>query len=876
MQKIKLLMLFMIFAGSMLAQQDTSLVYVHGNVYNLGENTVIVDVVLSDGQSASALTWGSGYYFVEFEFSENGTIATSSTTNCEGDIVSNSGQVEFFGSVQLDLNYCGNEILGGCMDTAANNYDENATYDDGSCDYCDNTDAVLYVCTFSNGADVGIQILGDGEVVFEQYGFNNGEIAYIPICLEDSLCYEVKMSNSQSTGWYGGYYWIQVNGFEIANEFLDADLATEMDTFSVYGDVCPSAGCTNPDALNYDSEAEVDDGSCIIMEDCDGTLVIIEIETGEFAEEMSWYITNSDSANVLYSQLYQEDNSIYYDYACLEDGCYQLHMFDGFGDGWNGGNISVSANGVEIAFGQIVTGNYVQVVFGINSECDEVIGGCTDPSAENYNSEATYEDGSCTYIFECNCTEEYDPVCALTYDIFSGDSIAYTFANACWAECSGALILFDGPCDPVDIYGCTDTAALNYNGNATIDDGSCVYAEDCDDNLVVFTMATGQYGYEIGWTIGTDSLYFGGYSDNSITEHTLCMEDGCHDIYMMDSFGDGWNGAILTIEVNGAVYTTTLSSGSGGAFTFGVNTDDCIPADVYGCIDPEALNYNSLATMDDGSCFYENGCNCTEEYDPVCAWTYDIFSGDSIVYTFTNSCWAECSGALIAFDGPCDPLDVYGCTDPMALNYNFLATMDDGSCYYDNDSTFCAANFYMFPDSMGNNTIWAINFSTGENLDYLWDFGDGATSTDPFPMHTYDEDGPYLICLTIESIVGNMVVCEDTYCDSVGAFMFPGLVGDGVGFAPIDGFTINVIQDIADSVEELSNVQNVQVYPNPANNEVSISMDANRSETLQVKLYSINGQQISAEQWTISSGNSSKQFDLEGLDSGIYMISISG
>jgi hypothetical protein len=95
-------------------------------------------------------------------------------------------------------------------------------------------------------------------------------------------------------------------------------------------------------------------------------------------------------------------------------------------------------------------------------------------------------------------------------------------------------------------------------------------------------------------------------------------------------------------------------------------------------------------------------------------------------------------------------------------------------------------------------------------------------------------------------------------------------------FDPIDGFTINVIQDIADSVEELSNVQNVQVYPNPANNEVSISMDANRSETLQVKLYSINGQQISAEQWTISSGNSSKQFDLEGLDSGIYMISISG
>ena len=34
----------------------------------------------------------------------------------------------------------------------------------------------------------------------------------------------------------------------------------------------------------------------------------------------------------------------------------------------------------------------------------------------------------------------------------------------------------DGSC--IFIYGCTDISALNYNDNAGIEDGSCLYAED--------------------------------------------------------------------------------------------------------------------------------------------------------------------------------------------------------------------------------------------------------------------------------------------------------------------------------------------------------------------------------------------------------------
>ena len=34
------------------------------------------------------------------------------------------------------------------------------------------------------------------------------------------------------------------------------------------------------------------------------------------------------------------------------------------------------------------------------------------------------------------------------------------------------------------------------------------------------------------------------------------------------------------------------------------------------------------------------------------------------------------------------PVDVYGCTDPLATNYNPLATINDGSCVYLNIGYF--------------------------------------------------------------------------------------------------------------------------------------------------------------------------------------------
>lgn len=93
------------------------------------------------------------------------------------------------------------------------------------------------------------------------------------------------------------------------------------------------------------------------------------------------------------------------------------------------------------------------------------------------------------------------------------------------------------------------------------------------------------------------------------------------------------------------------------------DTDDPPPNDVWGCTDPDAVNYNAAAQFDDGSCSYD------PNDIPGCT---DI---DALNY----------NPDATVDNGSCDygpPEPVLGCTDTLALNYDGSATVDDGSCEY--------------------------------------------------------------------------------------------------------------------------------------------------------------------------------------------------
>lgn len=81
----------------------------------------------------------------------------------------------------------------------------------------------------------------------------------------------------------------------------------------------------------------------------------------------------------------------------------------------------------------------------------------------------------------------------------------------------------------------------------------------------------------------------------------------------------------------------------------------------------------------------------------------------------------------------------------------------------------CEADFYWFPDSTQNYTVYFYDQSTPANgiISFFWTFGDGTTSNLMNPVHTYSGPGSYNVCLTIESHSGGMVICTDTLCEVI-------------------------------------------------------------------------------------------------------------
>lgn len=653
------------------------------------------------------------------------------------------------------------EEIEGCTDPDASNWNPQANVDDGSCIYpepCEGAEATLYICTFGNGEQVELQILdSEGNEVIFVSELQGVAIEYFDICLDANECYTVNMINNQATGWYGGYYWINSGNIQVSTGELDDDLNFESNTFSISGEACPSQGCTDIDALNYNETADIDDGSCIYPAMCDDTPVLVDYTPGQFASEVSWQIIDSEG-NQIFTFEGNDTYEAFSEELCLEDGCYILTMLDSFGDGWNGAVLTLSFVGEQesLSFTLQSGNNGVETFVVGDSDCSNVILGCTDAQAINYTPDASLDDGSCIYPIP-GCT---DPAAS----------------NYNWQA-----TVDDGSCE-YEFFGCTDEEALNYNPQATIDDGTCVYSVEndlCADALPLIEgmqLINNSGAFENEniwgecWGLGNgegeqSSIWFSFTTpEEPASIHIEAMPDGSNTL-TDTQFG-------LFEECGGEMIACDGNSGSGWLSAFSFACDELEPNTTYllmvdgfmgdagtcflsyevnpgcdeieGCTDSEAINYDPNATIDDGSCQYTNLCNgggllytlCYSNYDsagiyieplnPNIPVSLEVFSGELeqgfdffTVYSGQDNSGAPLVGPLSGnlegvfvqslpgeglyveiiadfiiscADGDLPPVvlnigcgniaEIAGCTDPEASNYNPNATIEDGSCIY--------------------------------------------------------------------------------------------------------------------------------------------------------------------------------------------------
>lgn len=127
---------------------------------------------------------------------------------------------------------------------------------------------------------------------------------------------------------------------------------------------------------------------------------------------------------------------------------------------------------------------------------------------------------------------------------------------------------------------------------------------------------------------------------------------------------------------------------------------------------------------------------------------------------------------------------------------------------------------------------------------WIWHFGDNGNSTSTLqnPAFTYADTGTYIVCLTSISLNG----CSDSICHTVG------------------------ISDNTSNVEDIGNVKNMEVFPNPAGNYILISGVAQAGN---LRLVDIAGNEIMPLAVKIFDGL--LHVDVSSLADGIYFFSVS-
>ncbi len=197
--------------------------------------------------------------------------------------------------------------------------------------------------------------------------------------------------------------------------------------------------------------------------------------------------------------------------------------------------------------------------FGLNLVFPDIILGCTDPTACNFNSSADTDDGSCLFLDACgNCGGTATAGCT--------DPTACNFDGS--ASCDdGSCLFLDacGNCGGTATAGCTNPAACNFDGSASCDDGSCLFLDACGN--------------------------CGGTATAGCTDPTACNFDasaGCDD---------------SSCEFASCAGCTNPSAPN---FDPSATIDDgsCL---IDGCTYPAAANYDATATVDNGSCLFP-GC----------------------------------------------------------------------------------------------------------------------------------------------------------------------------------------------------------------------------------------------------------------------------
>ena len=578
-----------------------------------------------------------------------------------------------------------------------------------------------------------MDVLVNGTLVYDDITVASGSSAEFTLAVDDGDIVQTAYTSGSYEGEHS-YAFYDNNGTLVASDGPSPSAGIEF-TVSITTDV---PGCMTATACNYSADATADDGSC-----CLTNCTTIAMGGGSYISETSWEITDA-AGNIIASGAGTTSS----EFSCFDDGDYTVTAADSYGDGWNGNFLTVTDDDgtVYLSFevtgaagaGEVVTATFTvgalppppaPAVFfseyaegSSNNKYLEIYNG-TGSTVDlvdylvlgNYNGNpfndtlrfpagtaladgdvfvVAHEDASAGITALADSLIENPYANGTSYiAVFNGDDVRalvhISGTDSAIIDIIGTLEGGD-PGDGWDVAGVTEAtkdhtlvrkdAVMEGNGNWATSAGTTAD----DSEYIVGERPTADYTpATLGWHINAPC------AANLLT------------INMYDSYGDGWNGNVLTIgtveltiESGAAAFAelclvdgTYLVTCGGGSYQSEVSWEIVNAAgevllaggapysdvlqlgettDVLGCTDADALNFDENATVDDGSCYYTgdscsialaavvgandaSGADQWFTYTATLTGTMTVSSagagGDTKVWIY-----ADCAGLLIDFD----------------------------------------------------------------------------------------------------------------------------------------------------------------------------------------------------------------------------------
>ena len=443
-----------------------------------------------------------------------------------------------------------------------------------------------------------------------------------------------------------------------------------------------------------------------------------------------------------------------------------------------------------------------------------------------------------------------------------------------WAQCSADFYSYNnGNNNDVAFY------AVDSNQTGT-------YTWDMGDSTVMTTI-TGEAFH----TYGSPGLYFACLTFDGSGAWAGCTITSCDSVFVGNtpppptcdaSFGISNSQGSMNVNLyaydstqtgsyvwsmgDGSEVTSTNGFGVYSYASNGTYSVCCTFDDGMGCADTYCDSVVIGNTPPPSSCSadfysYNNGnSNDVAFYavDSNQTGTYTWDMGDNTLMTTTTGEAFYTYGspglyfACLTFD------DGMGCTDTYCDSVFVGNTPPPSSC---------SAGFYWWQayDSINNSfssNVYLVNMATGANLTYSWSFGDGNTSSQQYPTHTYAQIGSYGICLSIDNGNG----CTDTFCDTISVVV------------KSSGFTLNVISESEVASVGIENEEVIgltSLYPNPVNESATLEFNATQNTNVDVTIIDISGKQVNNFSTNVNSGNNKIAVGTSDLANGYYMLNIS-